>query len=69
MQDTKAWWQSKAVWGALITLVAVIAQLFGVQIDPELQQQAVNQVTAIAAGIGGLLALYGRIKADKKIGG
>jgi len=67
MQNSKKWWQSKTIWGAIITLIAVIAQLFGVKIDPALQQQLVTQITTIAAGVGGLLALYGRIKADKRI--
>ena len=68
MNTTKKWYMSKGVWGAVITLIAVIAQLFGYQIDPELQQQAVSQITTIIAGVGGLVALYGRIKAEKKIG-
>lgn len=74
MEETKAWYESKGVWGGLIAMLASIcAMLFGVKIDQGTQQQMVNSLVVIApnavALIGAILAIYGRIKANSKIGG
>lgn len=69
--ETKAWYQSKAVWGGIIAVVSGILGLFGKQIDKETQeflsQSAVELSTAVMTIIGGIVAIYGRIKADKLI--
>lgn len=67
MTQEKVWYQSKAVWGSLVTIGATAAGVAGVVISPEIQDQIVNTVVLIATGIGGLVSLIGRIKADKKI--
>lgn len=68
MKNSKPWWKSKAVWGGIIALVAGIAGAFGFSVGAEDQQIIVDAVLAIVAGAGGLLAVYGRIKADKRVG-
>lgn len=60
--DTKAWWQSRAVIGGL---VAVIAGVFGLA-DTETKQLA-DLVDNGFALVGGLLAIYGRVQATKAI--
>ena len=71
MEETKPWWQSKTIWGAIITIVALILSLFGVQIDEQTKQVLVNEFVAAATAIGGIvgavLSIYGRIKAEKRI--
>jgi hypothetical protein len=69
MSDTKHWYQSKAVWGAMVTIVASLAQLAGLEIDGEAQDQIGEALMAISGGIGGLVAIYGRIRAETRIGG
>lgn len=85
MTETKKWWQSKAVWGSVIAFGAGVAQAFGVGVDAGTQQAVtdgvqqvvtatsnhdiIGIVTNAAALAGSALAVYGRIKADTKIGG
>lgn len=73
MIDDKAWYMSKGVWGGVIAFLGVIAtRFFGIQINADDQIIITNYlVTGIGQGaamIGGLLAIWGRIKATKKIG-
>lgn len=70
MNDSKAWWQSKGVWGGLVAFAAaVIGPLVGVSLDAIEQGEAVDIIVA-ATGIGGsVLAFIGRIRAKAKIGG
>jgi len=54
--DTKKWYLSKAIWGAIFVGVAGVLEAFGIVIPP--------YVYAIAASIG----IYGIRKATTKIG-
>lgn len=69
--ETKKWWLSKGVWGAIITVLTVLAGYFGVEVDPETQELFVDQAyaaaVAIAGLVGGVLSLIGRLKAEKKV--
>jgi hypothetical protein len=72
MDDYKTLLTSKTFWGAIIAGVAGLAGAFGHNIPAGDQQDIVNQVSAGAGAaftvIGAALAIYGRIKAEKKIG-
>lgn len=63
MQDTKSWWQSKTVWGAVMVVVAMAAQVFGYDVG-----DGAANADAIIAAVGAVIALYGRITAVHKIG-
>jgi len=63
----KKWWESKAVVGGLITVCAAIAGGFGIVIDTDTQDQISECVVVAATAIGGLLAIYGRVKAEQQI--
>lgn len=63
MNGTKAWWQSKSVWGSIVALLAGVATLAGVKLDATLQDQLANLLTGAGEVFGGALALYGRITA------
>lgn len=65
--DEKVWWQSKGVWGSLIAVAAGIAGAFGFNIDSAGQEVIASSVVAIAGAVGGLIALWGRIRAEKKL--
>ncbi|NTW04570.1 MAG: hypothetical protein HGA27_00445 [Peptococcaceae bacterium] len=66
--DNKKWYKSKAVWGGLIVVASAGANLLGINIDQQAQSEAVNHIVDIVGALGGLLAIYGRIKANKTIG-
>lgn len=66
--EVKPIWQSKTVWGGLVALGAGVAGIWGYTLTPEEQQQLVAFITAIASSVGGVVAIIGRLLADKKIG-
>jgi hypothetical protein len=62
MEGTKALWASKTVWGSVAVLIVAITQVLGYDIG-----DASGWTDGIIAIIGSGLAIYGRIKAVKKI--
>jgi hypothetical protein len=70
-EETKPWYASKTIWGAIVTIVSLLLSLKGIQIDEKTKQLLIDQgtaaVTALGAFIGSLMAIYGRIRAEKKI--
>jgi len=67
MMDNKAWYTSKAVWGGLIAIGAAVAGGFGVVIDTDTQGEIADLIVVGVGVVGGLLAIYGRVKAGKPI--
>lgn len=67
MDETKPWYMSKTVWGGLIAVAAGAAGAFGYTIAPDDQAQIVDAVVAVATVVGGLLAVFGRVKASKAV--
>lgn len=66
--ETKGILSSSTVWGGVVAalpLILQIAQIFGIGIGIDPAQAATTAVSAI----GGVLAIYGRIKASKSISG
>lgn len=63
----KKWYQSKAVWGGLIAVLAAVAGAFGVDIGAEEQSLLADHALELVGAVGGVLAIYGRIKADGRI--
>jgi len=55
-------------WGGAVAVLAAITGLLGYSIMPEQQSALVETGALIASGIDGLLALWGRISATKRIG-
>ena len=68
MMDMKTWYQSKTVWGALLTIGASFANAAGYDIAPADQVDFSERITTIITAAGGLLALYGRLSASKRLG-
>lgn len=72
MINVKPWWQSRAVWGAILTIVSSIG-LAGISYDADSNTLVIQLDTlttwVLAAGgpIGGLLALMGRVRAGARI--
>lgn len=61
------WYKSKGVWGGLIAIGAAIAGAFGYVMTPEDQAGIVDAAVVVAGAVGGVLAVYGRVKASKVI--
>lgn len=68
MDGVKSLLTSKTFWGAAIAGLSAIAGLFGYTVVPEDQTALVDNVAGLGGVFGALLAIYGRVKASKKIG-
>lgn len=68
MTDSKSLFLSRGVWGGAIAVLAALAGLVGYQVTPDQQAELVETGALIVSGIGGLIALWGRISATKRIG-
>jgi hypothetical protein len=71
--ETKAWYESKTIWGSIISVGALVAGFFGIkdEVDPETQAKLVDNIVVIAGAVGSVigtvLSIYGRIKANATI--
>lgn len=73
-QNTKKWWQSKGVNGALLAIGGTVGGFFGINIDADFIQGVISLgEQAYMLGMQGVtlagaaLALWGRLRADKAI--
>ena len=65
---TKPWYASVGVWGALVTLVSSTLALLKFEVDPQLLEDVREWVLALATLAGGAVALWGRVRATRRIG-
>lgn len=68
MDDMKQWYLSKTVWGALLAIGASLLQGAGIEFDPATQGDLADTLVALAGAVGGLVAIYGRLTAEKRLG-
>ena len=68
MEEFKALTQSKTFWGAVIALGGSALTLGHYTLTPADAAQAVDLISGIASAAGGLIAIYGRVVATRKIG-
>ncbi|WP_420408905.1 hypothetical protein [Hoeflea sp.] len=68
MDTTKPWWQSKTLWGALVTIVAAALGFAGIDLADTERETLTEMLTSLGAAVGGLIALIGRISARSRIG-
>ena len=68
MDEAKPLIQSKTFWGAVVALGGATLTLAHYTLTPADAAQAVDLLSGIAGAIGGLIAIYGRVVATRKIG-
>jgi hypothetical protein len=69
-EDTKPWWQSRTIWGAIVTSLSLLAYFLGLgdMLDAGKISQIVD-VLLLLFGSGGIFTtIIGRYLAVKKIG-
>ena len=66
--ESKAWWQSKTIWGSIISVIALGLNSFGFTLGTDDQQMLVDTILQLVTAGGAGLAIYGRVKASKSIG-
>ena len=68
MIEDKPWYASSTIWGALIAVAASLGGLIGINLSAQ-DQAALTEIALQLASVGGaLLAIYGRLRADRRIG-
>ena len=67
MDGVKGLLASKTVWGGILVVFASILGFFGYELGGTEQQALIEHGAAIAAGVGGIIAIWGRMMATKKI--
>jgi hypothetical protein len=68
MNTVKPWYSSATIWGGALALGSSLAGIAGYQVSPSDQAATVAHVTTLASALGGLLAIWGRVRASKAIG-
>ena len=68
VDNSKPWYLSRGVIGSGVAIAAGVASVFHFQIDGDLQSSVTDWLLSGGALVGGTLALYGRLKASRKIG-
>jgi hypothetical protein len=68
MEQFKSWTRSTGVWGAGVALAApIVSYACNVTITPDDMTQAVNIISGVVEAAGAAVALWGRIRATKRI--
>ena len=67
MSQTKPWYRSKTVWGSVIAILAAILGVWDVRIDADDQARLVELIVQATGALGGLVALFGRFRATRRI--
>ena len=68
MTDIKAWWKSKTLWGAIVTLGSAALGLAGLDLGDTDKEALIELMTSLGAALGGVIAIFGRITAKDRIG-
>ena len=67
MDDQKVWYQSRAIIGSIITILALLAGLFNLTITAEDQSNIVELVMVAVGVVSSIFAIWGRVRASKTI--
>ena len=65
--ETKPWYMSRTVWGALIAIAASLANAAGIEIKAGDEGELADILVSAAGTVGGLIAIYGRISARRPV--
>lgn len=69
MTESKPWYQSRGVVGPLVAAVLAMLQGFGVSFGEGAAEHFTNVIIQVGIAAGALVGIWGRVKADKRIGG
>jgi len=60
MDNSKNWWQSKTIQGAVIQILVLLSLFLGFDLG---DAEATNLVQAICGGVGAVMTIWGRFSA------
>lgn len=81
--ESKGWWSSTAIWGAILGIVGTVLGFFNIAFSPEVQAQVVDGAVKIVTGwtakdygavfsgltalVGAIMSIWGRKSADQPV--
>ena len=67
MDDFKSLFASKTFWGGVIAVLAGVLGFFGYELGGADQGALITMCADVVASVGGVIAIWGRVKASKLI--
>ncbi|WP_159592244.1 hypothetical protein [Chelativorans xinjiangense] len=67
MNETKPWYLSRTIWASVVTVIAGMGGLLGIPVEEVDNQALVETLLQAITAISGLLAIFGRLAADRRI--
>jgi hypothetical protein len=67
MVDEKPWYQSKTIWGSLISIAAAFTGIAGITLDPASQAEITDAIVQMISAAGAIIAIHGRLTATDVI--
>ncbi len=64
---TKKWYESKTIIGVLVVVISQLGGLYGYTIDEQAQKDLAELLSVLGTSVGSLIAVVGRLKAQKQI--
>ena len=68
MTDSKPWYLSRTIWASLITIVTAAAGIVGVPVAGIDNSALADTLLQAITAISGLMAIFGRLGANSRIG-
>ncbi|KAB2540802.1 hypothetical protein AL035_15605 [Salipiger aestuarii] len=68
MYGTKSPLASVTIWGSIIAIAPQVLSLVGIEMSQEQATGIAAHADAIITAVGGLIAIYGRVRAKSTIG-
>lgn len=63
----KRWYQSRAIWGGILAILAGVAQLYNINFSEADARTLQEVVPAVISNLAGVLAIAGRIRASASL--
>ena len=67
MKDSKPWYTSRTIYGAVASIIGGMAMFVGIEFDVTHWGALTDALVAVGTIVGGIIAVAGRTVADKRI--
>lgn len=68
MTNTKPWYLSRTIWASLVTIATAVGGFLGLPTGDLDSGQLTDALLQMITAISGIVAIFGRLSADSRIG-